>query len=70
MGFKYQDHIITAYPESGSIVPYKPILFLKCRLYGTVSRLDEKGRIAARRPKLHFSHLEPIEEKKNHDLFS
>lgn len=70
MGFKYQDHILTAYPESGSIVPYKPILFLKCRLYGTVSRLDEKGRIAARRPKLHFSHLEPFEEEKNHDLFS
>lgn len=70
MGFKYQDHIITSYPESGSIVRYKPILFLKCRLYGTVSRLDEKGRVAARRPKLYFSHLEPIEEEKNHDLFS
>lgn len=70
MGFKYQDHILTSYPESGSIVPYKPILFLKCRLYGTVSRLDEKGRIAARRPKLHFSHIEPIEKEKNHDLFS
>jgi hypothetical protein len=70
MGFKYQDHIITSYPESGSIVPYKPILFLRCRLYGTVSRLDEKGRIAARRPKLRFSHLEPIDEENNRDLFS
>ncbi len=69
MGFKYQDHIITSYPETGSIVPYKPILFLKCRLYGTVSRLDEKGRVAARRPKLFFSHIEPIEDLKNHDLF-
>jgi hypothetical protein len=70
MGFKYQDHIITSYPEIGSIVPYKPILFLKCRLYGTVSRLDEKGRIAARRPKLFFSHIEPIEDLKNYDLFN
>lgn len=70
MGFKYQDHIITSYPESGSIVPYKPILFLKCRLYGTVSRLDEKGRIAARRPKLFFSHIEPIQDEKNYDLFN
>ena len=70
MGFKYQDHIITSYPESGSIVPYKPILFLKCRLYGTVSRLDEKGRVAARRPKLRFSHIEPIDDENNHDLFS
>jgi hypothetical protein len=69
MGFKYEDHILTAYPESGNIVPYKPLLFLKCRLYGTVSRLDEKGRIAARRPKLVFSHLEPLETEDNDDLF-
>ena len=69
MGFKYKDHILTAYPESGSIVKYKPLLFLKCRLYGTVSRLDEKGRIAARRPKLIFSHIEPLEEDRNSDLF-
>lgn len=70
MGFKYLDHILTAYPESGSIVPYKPLLFLRCRLYGTVSRLDEKGRIEARRPKLFFTHIEPLEhEEENSDLF-
>lgn len=70
MGFKYLDHILTAYPESGSIVPYKPLLFLRCRLYGTVSRLDEKGRIEARRPKLFFTHIEPLEnEEDNGDLF-
>ncbi|WOD09864.1 hypothetical protein RPW65_12425 [Pseudomonas sp. NyZ704] len=70
MGFKYLDHILTAYPDSGSIVRYKPILFLKCMLYGTVSRLDEKGRIGARRPKLYFSALEPLEvERKDEDLF-
>jgi len=70
MGFKYEDHILTAYPESGSIVPYKPLLFLKCRLYGTVNRLDEKGRIAARRPKLYFDRLEPLELEGNNDIFS
>ena len=69
MGFKYQDHILTAYPEAGRIVPYKPLLFLKCRLYGTVNRLDEKGRIAARRPKLIFTRLEPLEVDDNDDLF-
>ena len=69
MGFKYHDHILTAYPEKGSIVPYKPLLFLKCRLYGTVNRLDEKGRIAARKPKLIFSHIEPLEVDENDDLF-
>lgn len=69
MGFKYQGHILTTYPESGSIVPYKGILFLRCRLYGTVSRLDEKGRIAANRPKLYFSRIEPLETEGNDDLF-
>ncbi len=62
MGFKYNDHILTAYPETGSIVRFKPLLFLKCRLFGTVNRIDETGRIGARRPKLYFSNLEPLEE--------
>lgn len=70
MGFKYLDHILTAYPESGSIVPYKQLLFLNCKLYGTVDRIDEKGRISARRPKLYFSHIEPlVKEKQNNDIF-
>lgn len=65
MGFKYNDHILTSYPEAGSIVRYKPLLFLKCRLFGTVSRIDETGRIGARRPKLYFSNLEPLEEDRD-----
>lgn len=69
MGFKYQDHILTAYPESGSIVPYKRLLFLRCQLYATVSRLNEKGRVGARRPKLYFSHIEPLEDHIVGDLF-
>ena len=70
MGFKYKDHILTSYPETGSIVNYKSILFLKCRLFGTVNRIDEKGRIGARRPKLYFSNLEPLEVSgEDGDLF-
>ncbi len=52
-----------------SVVKYKPLLFLRCKLVGTVSRLDEKGRIAAKRPKLIVSHLEALEQM-NGDLFS
>ncbi|MBM67943.1 MAG: hypothetical protein CME43_00490 [Haliea sp.] len=70
MGFKYNEHILTSYPETGSIVRYKPLLFLKCRLFGTVDRIDEKGRIGARRPKLYFSSLEPLEDDTgNEELF-
>lgn len=69
MGFKYNDHILTSYPEIGSIVQYKHLIFSECRLYGRVSRLDEKGRLNARRPKLIFRHLEEIRGDENYDLF-
>lgn len=62
MGFKYRDHILTAYPQAGSIVRYKPDLFLRCKLIGIVDRTDEKGRIAAKRPRLFFSELYPLED--------
>jgi len=68
MGFKYQGHILTAHPESRNIVPYKPMLFETCRLVGVIDRIDEKGRIGAKRPKLIFSSLEPISGQ-NGDLF-
>lgn len=70
MGFKYLDHILTAYPESGNIVEYKPLLFLNCRLYGVVSRADEKGNITLKKPKLIFSQIEALENVvSNHSLF-
>lgn len=68
MGFKYQGHILTAYPETRNIVPYKPMLFETCRLIGIVDRIDEKGRVGAKRPKLIFSSLEPVSGQ-NRDLF-
>lgn len=70
MGFKYSDHILTSYPELGSIVQYKHLIFSECRLYGRVSRLDEKGRLNARRPKLIFRHLEEIRGDETYDLFN
>lgn len=67
MGFKYKGHILTSYPQMGSIVPYKDILFLKCRIYAVVSRMDEDGFITAKRPKLYFASIEPLGVQ---DLFS
>src|SRR5690554_6310548 len=70
MGFKYSDHILTSYPEIGSIVQYKHLIFSEVRLYGRVSRLDEKGQLNARRPKLIFRHLEEIRGDETYDLFN
>src|SRR5690554_1136310 len=70
MGFKYSDHILTSYLEIGSIVQYKHLIFSEVRLYGRVSRLDEKGQLNARRPKLIFRHLEEIRGDETYDLFN
>lgn len=67
MGFKYQDHILSAYPDTGNILPYKQMLFEHCILEGVIDRKDEFGRIAAKKPKLIFSQLKLTKE--NTDLF-
>lgn len=71
MGFKFKGHILTAYPDTGNIVPFKSMLFENCRLIGYVDRIDENGRIGARRPKLIFSDIIPTENQGNinNDLF-
>lgn len=66
IGIGYQGHILTGLPEVGSIVRFKPSLFLKCKIHGRVTREDEKGRLDARRPKIIFSRVEPLES----DLYS
>lgn len=71
MGLGYQGHVLTAIPEVGSIVRYKPSLFLRCKVYGRVSREDDKGRLDARRPKIIFNRIDPLEsEDENQSLFT
>ena len=70
IGFSYEGHILTATPESGSIVRFKSSLFLKCQIHGEITRIDDKGRLGAKRPKILFTHIEPIEkEDKELSLF-
>ncbi len=65
VGFSYQGHILTAIPESGSIVRFKGSLFLNCNIHGDISRLDDKGKLGAKRPKIIFTHIEPLENDKD-----
>jgi hypothetical protein len=70
VGIGYQGHILTGVPEVGSIVRFKPSLFLRCKVYGRVSREDEKGRLDARRPRIIFTRIESLEsDDDNHQLF-
>ncbi len=70
VGIGYQGHILTGVPEVGSIVRFKPSLFLRCNIYGRVSREDEKGRLDARRPRIIFTRIESLEsDDDNQQLF-
>jgi hypothetical protein len=70
VGIGYQGHILAGVPEIGSIVRFKTSLFLRCNVHGRVSREDENGRLNARRPRIIFTRIEPLEsDDKNHQLF-
>jgi hypothetical protein len=70
LGIKYKGHILTAIPEVGSIVRVKTSLFLRCRIHGRISREDKSGLLNSRRPRVVFSHIEPLEsDELNPSLF-
>jgi hypothetical protein len=61
IGFLYQGHIITCYPESGNINKYKQILFNNCRVRGIVERQDKHGKINEKRPRIKFYSLSSLD---------
>lgn len=65
IGIRYGGHIITGYPIHGSIVKFKPSLFLNSKVYGQVSRDAE-----SKRPRILVSRVEPLQsDKDKSDLF-
>jgi hypothetical protein len=64
IGIGYGEHIITGHPDVGSIVRFKPSLFLKCKVYGRVTR-EADGVTNGKRPKIIVSRIEPIEDDSN-----
>ncbi len=69
LGFQYEGHILSCYRVTGNISQFKHCLFLKCKIHGTISRQDKEGQITESRPKIIFSHLEPISNERHPDLF-
>jgi len=63
MGFRYNEHILTVYPETGSIVQYKETLFLDAEILGTISRRDDKGELRLKKPKIIFTSIKTIEKE-------
>lgn len=54
IGFLYEGHIITCYPDKGNIKQHKSNLFNNCLLKGFVDRLDKEGKIKEKRPRIKF----------------
>jgi len=63
VGFRYNGHILTCEPESGSIVRFRDVLFTPSRIVGTISRLDRFGGATAKRPRIIFTSLEPLHRR-------
>lgn len=69
IGFLFQSHIITSYPDTGNIKQYKSKLFSNCLLKGYVDRLDKNEKINEKRPRIRIIDVVNL-EKPNLDLFN
>lgn len=54
IGFLYQGHIVTCYPEKGNIKRHRSKLFSNCLIKGFVDRMDKDGNINEKRPRIKF----------------
>ncbi|MGL0788919.1 hypothetical protein ISN35_05770 [Xanthomonas translucens pv. undulosa] len=69
IGFEYGGHILNCVPEVGSIIQFKPALFLRCRIVATVTRLSKQHTEAERRPTLILKYVIPLETDDQPRLF-
>ena len=58
IGFMYQGHILTSYPNEGNIKNFKDALFTNCIIKGFVDRLNKKsGELNEKLPRIKFIQL-------------
>jgi hypothetical protein len=62
IGFMYQGHIITCYPNTGNIKQHKSKLFSNCLLKGFVDRVDKDGNVKEKRPRIKFNDIVTLEK--------
>jgi hypothetical protein len=61
VGFKYNEHVLSCYPAGAPITAFREAFFKPCEIRGRISRLTESGDTNAKRPKIIFDRLTPIE---------
>ncbi len=70
VGLEYKGHVLNCVPEQGSIRRFKPALFLRCSVEGTVSRHAKNRFVADRKPTLLVRQVVPLEPDGQGDLFA
>lgn len=70
VGLEYEGHVLNCLPERGNVRQFKPALFLKCVVEGTVSRLTKQRLVAEKRPTIILSKVTPLEQDDDSDLFA
>lgn len=70
IGFLYQGHILTCYPDSGNVKYQKRNMFNNCIMKGFVERLDRDGNIKEKRPRIRFLEVINLEIQPPSNLFS
>ena len=76
IGFEYQGHILTCYPEQNNIASYKNKIisheenhfFPKVKIIGVIDRKDRDGKFKEKRPHIIFTDIVTL-EKENLQLF-
>lgn len=58
IGFLYEGHILTCYPNTGNIKEHKSALFSNCVLKGFVDRLDKEGNVNEKRPRINYIQID------------
>lgn len=69
IGLEYEGHILNCIPESGSIRRFKPALFLRCIVEGSISRLTKQRMVGEKRPTIVVRNITPLEQDDQYDLF-
>lgn len=54
IGFLYEGHIITCYPDKGNVKTHKSKLFNNCLIKGYVDRMSKEGTLLEKRPRIKF----------------
>ncbi len=71
LGVLYREHILNCHPRTGSVVRFKPGIFVKCKIRGSISRRDKFGEPTEVKPNIIVDEVRPVEvEDSPSGLFS